>query len=272
MRVDVVQVPYDSGHRGLRMGAGPLHIVEAGLVGALAGSGHDVDLVKVELESTFPGEVASAFQLARSVRNRVASARSRERFPIILGGNCMVALGAVAALDQPHVYWFDTHGDLNTPETTRSGFVDGMALAALMGRCWGPMAHDLGLGEIPEEAVSLIAARDLDPAEEAFLDSSGVSRYGPEADPASLAHDGGRTSYLHIDLDVLDTEVGTANMFSSPGGLSLDQLLDMLREVRKRKPIGALTLSSYDPALDQTGAIARAAVRIAELITSADPR
>lgn len=268
MKVDVLQVPYDSGHRGVRMGAGPLRIVEADLLGALAESGHDVELVPVELGSTFPGEVASAFRLAGLVKDQVASACSQDRFPIILGGNCNVALGAVAALGRPHVYWFDAHADLNTPETTRSGFVDGMTLSVLMGRCWRPLADELGLDEIPEEAVSLIGARDLDPAEEAFLGSSAIGRFGPETDPASLVHSDPRSSYLHIDLDVLDPEVGTANTFSRPGGLSLDQLLDMVKAVRDRKPIGALTLSSYDPAADRTGAIARAAIRIAELIAS----
>lgn len=269
MKVDVVQVPYDSGHRGLRMGAGPLRIVEAGFLDGLASAGHDVELVPIELNSSFPGEVASAFQLARSIRERVASARSRDRLPIVLAGNCMAALGSVAALGQPHVYWFDAHADLNTPETTRSGFVDGMALSVLLGRCWGALADELGLEPIPEEAISLIGARDLDPAEEAFLASSAVGRFGPRVDPVALVHHGTRSSYLHIDLDVLDPEVGTANQFSSAGGLSLDHLLNVLRHITEQRRPGAVTLSAYDPAADQTGAIARAALRIGQLITSA---
>ena len=190
MKVDVLQVPYDSGHRGSRMGAGPLRIVEAGFLDSLASAGHEVELVPVELESSFPTEVASAFQLACSIRERVSSARSRGRLPIVLGGNCMVSLGAVSALGQPHVYWFDAHADLNTPETTRSGFVDGMALSVLLGRCWGALADELGLEPIPEESVTLIGARDLDPGEEAFLASSAVRRVGPGPDPASLVHHG----------------------------------------------------------------------------------
>jgi arginase family enzyme len=83
-----------------------------------------------------------------------------------------------------------------------------------------------------------------------------------------VARQGTGTSYIHIDLDVLDPEVGTANWFGSAGGLSLDDLLTILAKITGQSSPGVLTLSAYDPTADQTGAIARAAVTIGELITS----
>lgn len=258
----VVQVPYDSGHRGRRMGAGPLRIVEAGLLGALAGRGAEARLASVDLDTDFPTEIDSGFRVVRAVKDRVEDAVSEGRFPLLLAGNCMGSLGALAALVEPTVFWFDAHGDLNTPETTRSGFLDGMALSILMGRCWRPLAAEAGVVPVPEERIHLVGARELDPAEDEFLASSSVHQWdGAEAGPAGDG--GGGICYLHIDLDVLDPTVGRANWYSAPGGLSVEGLLGVVERIAERHRIGGLALTAYDPSADGEGRIAAAAIRIA---------
>jgi arginase len=79
VEVDLLQVPFDSGPRGVRMGAGSLGLVESGLVDHLAGLGHHVRLVPVEHESEFPTEIAAAFELARKIRDRVTESREEGR-------------------------------------------------------------------------------------------------------------------------------------------------------------------------------------------------
>ena len=268
MRVDVVQVPWDSGHHDRRMGAGPGRVLDAGLLEALAAGGSDARVIHLELDTDFPTEIDMAFRIARAVEARVAEAVAGRRFPIILAGNCIAALGAVAALGQPVVFWFDAHADLNTPETTRSGFLDGMALSILMGRCWRALAARSGVRPVAEERVHLIGARDLDPAEEEFLASSSVHVWEGSSPPDVGGPDGRETCYVHVDLDVLDPEVGRANRYSAPGGLRLDQLLDIIGRIAERNRIGALALTAYDPAGDAGGRIATAAVRIAAAVAA----
>jgi arginase len=139
--VRVIAVPYDSGHRGLRMGAGPEHLLDNGLGGALSpkGSGLAVTTVRHLREPT--AEVATAFELHGLVSNQVRRTLADGEFPLVLSGNCnTAAVGTLAG-----VGWLDAHGEFNTPETTTTGFLDGMGLAVAVGRCWKGMA-----GSVPE--------------------------------------------------------------------------------------------------------------------------
>jgi arginase len=84
------------------------------------------------------------------------------------------------------VFWFDAHANVNTPETTRSGFLDGMALATAMGWCWRPMTGAVpGFESVPEAAVPLLGARDFDPPETELLSRSAVRVLSPESLRAS---------------------------------------------------------------------------------------
>ena len=68
-----------------------------------------------------------------------------QRFPVVLAGNCNSYVGTLAGLetDRAGVSWFDAHGDFNTPETTTTGFLDGMGLAMASGRCWKAMPETI---------------------------------------------------------------------------------------------------------------------------------
>ena len=260
--IDLLQVPYDSGYRGTRMGAGPLRLVQAGLLECVQTLSREARLVPIELESPFPTEIAAAFALARTLRGSVQRSLREDRLPVVLAGNCMSALGTVAALGRPAVFWFDAHPDLNTPESTHSGFLDGMALSVLLGRCWTHLARDAGLAPLPAAHVELIGTRDLDPPEREFLAHSSLR--WPGAATRNAPPPGLRDAYLHVDLDVLDPSVGAANQFATPGGLTLDQLLEAISAIATRHRIAALALTAYDPAYDPGGAIVRAACRIVE--------
>src|SRR5205085_7479837 len=119
----------------------------------LRAAGHAVECERVDSSAPFATEAGAAFELASLVRDRVAAARERGAFPMILSGNCASALGTVTALGglQTAVLWFDAHADFNTPETTPSAFFDGMALATLVGRCWSTAVRRIpGWHAVPE--------------------------------------------------------------------------------------------------------------------------
>ncbi|HYR12401.1 MAG TPA: arginase family protein, partial [Longimicrobium sp.] len=252
----LIAVPYDSGIRGWRMGGGPDRLLSVGLEDALRAAGHTVSTEHVELPAgTTATEIAATFALAAQLADRVRAARADGALPIVLAGNCASAIGTLSGLDEaaPAILWLDAHADLNTPETSRSGFLDGMALAIATGRCWTSLAASVpGFRPIPDANVCLIGARDLDPAEAGLLRASAIPDLSaadfPSRLPATLdtLRTRAETVYLHIDLDVLDPSAGRANSFATPGGLLLPQVLELIDTIRGRLQIGAVALTAYD--------------------------
>lgn len=267
------------------MGAGPGRLAEVLRAGCLAGSdaGGRVRVRSLEAEADPPTETTVAFELAHRASEAVAAAREDRRFPLVLAGNCMSAVGTVGGLGAAGaaVVWLDAHGDLNTPETTRSGFLDGMAVATLTGRCWRRMAQDVpGFVPVPDRRVVLVGVRDLDHGEEHVLAGSGISLV-----PTDEARSGGvrqvlepvlgrvgddvEGAYVHLDLDVLDPSVGRANGFAVPGGLDVKEVVTAVETVARRTGVLGLALSAYEPSVDTDGAVAEAADRIVAALLEA---
>ena len=283
MLIDLIQVPYDSGHRGLRMGAGPGHLAANGAIERLQDAGAQVRETTIGLEPGFTAEVRAAFDLARATAFAVRVARGRGSLPVILAGNCISAVGTVAALPQPGtgVVWLDAHGDLNTPETTTSGMMDGTALSTVLGRCWTGLAGLIdGYVPMPEEHVLLAGARDLDEPERYYLERSRILFADPDAvrggtslterlDALARRVDG---VYLHLDLDVHDPAEGRANAFASPDGLSAGEVHELVRQVAERIPITAAAITAYDPSCDEDGRMLAIALDLLQTIaeTAAD--
>jgi arginase len=271
VRIELILVPYDSGRRAERMGRGPERLVEAGLAEHLRAFGHEVVTHRIETTLAYPTEAAVAFDLARAISARVRAAKAAAAFPLILAGNCMSSLGVVAGItgggEPPGIVWLDAHGDFNTPETTSTAFLDGMAGAVLTGRCWTAAAVSVpGFVPAREADYLLIGARDLDAAEHDLLVRSNVTVLDAAAiragEPlaAALAHRSGGGVYLHVDLDVLDPDrVGTANAFAAPGGLTVEDVRAVVHAVRAGRGIAAATIAAYDPAQDASGRVAVAA-------------
>ena len=109
MNIQLIQVPYDSGRRGERMGRGPLHFVERKTDDALRSNGWQVEVETVESQQPFLSEISTAFELARRLAERVQAARDAGAFPIVLAGNCMSGLGTTSGSypEELGVIWFD---------------------------------------------------------------------------------------------------------------------------------------------------------------------
>ena len=268
--VQTILVPYDSGFHRRRMGAGPRCLVDAGVLESIS---QDVSIAEYAPDETFRGEVASAFDIQRWLATTVAAARQRGACPLVLAGNCFTSLGTCGGLGagarRVGVIWFDAHADFNTPETSGTGFLDGMALATLVGRCWADMTAALpNFAPVDEGSVLLIGARDLDPAETVALDRSRVRRPDTlDMRDCIAALDALRDKvdevYVHVDLDVLDVSEARVNQYACAGGLSRSRLAELIAAIRARFTIGTLALTAYDPSFDPAGLvppIARAVV------------
>jgi len=272
MDIQLLAVPYDSGNRGARMGAGPEALIEAGLPDALRKQGHRVHLKIAELPGdSWHAEIQTSFELMRMLSAAVREARESNRLPIVLAGNCNTAVGTVAGLgaDTIGVAWFDAHADFNTPETTTSGFLDGTAVAILTGRCWTQLAATVpGFEPIPDERVCLIGTRDIDSLEGGLLDQSSVRLVAPRKLRSSLRQALRSTNehvdrvYIHIDLDVLDSTVAFANKFAVSGGLTLEDVEYALTQIAETSHVVGIALTAYDPSADAHGAAASAAIRL----------
>jgi arginase len=137
--------------------------------------GHEVSVETIEPQREFRAEVATQFELYGSLAQHVAEARQNNRFPLILSGNCGATVGAIAGAGNKKlgVIWFDAHGEFNTPETTTSGFLDGMGLAVATGQCWKNLAASIpNFHPLPAERILLIGGRDFDPGEQESLNWS----------------------------------------------------------------------------------------------------
>jgi arginase len=276
--ISIIAVPYDSGNPGLRMGAGPQHLLENGLDASLRPDGRGVSVTTVRHEREPPAEVATAFELQDLVSRQVRAAVDEGQLPLVLSGNCnTAAVGSLAGAgpEDLGIIWFDAHGEFNTPETTTTGFIDGMGLAMAVGHCWKEMAKGVpGFSSVPEENVVMAWVRAADEAEQERFDASGVTVVGPDAGMQAFADalDELRTRvgrvYVHLDLDVLDAaKVGMANEYGIRGGMDAGQLQEALGMVNERFAIAAAGIASYDPSFDTDGSVLSAATAGAKILT-----
>jgi arginase len=157
----------------------------------------------------------------------VSAALDQAELPLLTASDCSICIATLPTVARrvPDVrfLWIDAHGDFNTPETTPSGFLGGMCLAAACGR-WDAGWPDT----IDAAAVSFLGVRDLDPGERVEVDAAGVVYGVPE--------DG--LVYVHLDLDGLDPSIMPVQ-FPVPGGLEAAQVRDVLaRLVRDGRLVG----------------------------------
>lgn len=260
MDLQLIQVPYDSGHKEMRTGRGPGHFLRHGLDDILRNEGHTVDSEQIEANDSFTTEVWTAFALNRLLAERVNTARASGRFPVVLAGNCNSCLGTIAGISEENlgVIWLDAHGDFNAPETTLSGFLDGMGLAMAAGRCWKPLLHTIpGFRAISEEKIVHIGARDLDRQEEEMMNQSELAFIRPVENILEVLSpifdrlsERVKRIYLHVDMDVLDTGKALPNHLAVPGGFSVDVVEEMIRMLKERFEIAAGAITSFDPEYD----------------------
>ncbi len=279
--IALIALPYDSGRLNERMGRGPGSLLESGLADHLRAQQHDVEVRTVQLPETFHSDGEALVALQNLATPIIREAIARKRRVLLLSGNCgPAALSAIGALDPATtgVVWFDAHADFNTPETSASGFLDGMALAILTGRCWPALAARFaGFRPLPESNVVLVGTRNLDSLEAVALNQSAVttiasSKMDTFARAVEALSARVENIYVHLDVDVLDKSEGSANSYASPNGLSAQALCDALELLDQSCRIRVASITSYDPACDGLGSIRAIAQNAATILTGVRER
>lgn len=223
----------------------------AGLRDVLQAAGHEVAEHVLVADGPAAKEVRGAFELAAQVSAKCKEARETGALAVIVSGSCAVAaMGAVASFGGAleAILWMDAHPDLNTPETSGSGMLDGMALSIALQQCWHHLGRNIaGLHQASVPDACFFGARDVDPGEAAFIAEHklAIVKSGDEACRTLAACDFG---YIHVDMDVHDALQVRANHFAVPGGPTIEQVREALRAASFRLPVDVLSITGLDPA------------------------
>ena len=277
-----------AGRRGVDMG--PSAIRYAGLQATIEQLGRGYfdygNVATPEVEAIDVGDERMRYldeilRACERVADQVATAKGRGELPLVLGGDHSIALGTLGGLarvDGPGgVIWIDAHGDLNRPETSPTGNVHGMPLAAAMGLA----GHAFESGHWPVPAVdasrvALIGTRSLDQAERdvlhelnaAVFTMSDLDRDGVEnaVEQALEKVVGPGFVHLSLDMDALDPEVAPGVGTPVRGGLSYREAHLAMELVAESGLATSLDVVEVNPILDRENETAKLAV---ELVASA---
>jgi arginase len=233
----LITVPYWLGKKDEYSGS-----VEAALE---AGIAEQVGAQVVEIAPQFNDDeepvVSVNRALAKAIRDHADS------LPLILAGDCTSCWGAMAGLSAQHpdVLWYDAHGDFNTPETSPSGFLGGMPLAAMVGKGNEKLVQAIGLKTIPESSVTLVDARDLDPEEGNLLRESDVNHLPDVADIKARTWEH-RPMYIHFDGDVLRLEDNPAVGYPASGGPTLQETIASVQHAIQNSDVQGVLFTLWD--------------------------
>jgi len=233
----IIEVPYHMGLAEVGAGAGPKRIVAAGADRILGQRGIPVQVQHVSLLDKSCEGLDAVVDLNRQVRLAVRQAVSQELVPVVIAGNCNSCLGTLAGLDpwRLGIVWLDAHPDFHTPETSISGSLEGMSLAAAVGDCHEELRARTGFGDpVDRGAVYLPACSDIEPGERERAASAGFATSIPEL--ASRAD----SIYLHIDTD-----------FARPGGMSVREGAALVKSLMAELPVIAVGVTNYNPSTDE---------------------
>ncbi|BBY27714.1 hypothetical protein GCM10023114_45330 [Mycolicibacterium sediminis] len=206
--------------------------------------GRRLDLVPTVLGTPQPADsqpwqtaLPTALPGLRDLQRVHANVLAGGRIPVCALSRCAASLATLPTIAERRpdafVVWFDAHADLNTPDTTTTGYLGGLVLSAAIG--WWDSG--LGAGLSPERVV-LGGSRDLDPPEQSLVDAGTIAlAAGPSMHELLDLYVGDRPVYFHLDCDVL--EPGTVPTdYRVPGGLTLDDLADVARRLSRNEIVG----------------------------------
>ncbi|MEM1248277.1 MAG: arginase [Acidobacteriota bacterium] len=279
--VSIIGIPMDLGQNRRGVDMGPSALRYAGLQQKLERLGYQVeDRGNLELvdRAALPPEGGLAYlpEVVKACDVVYAAGRdaiARGTVPVFLGGDHSIAAGTVGGVTdsgRAGLVWVDAHGDFNTPETSPSGNVHGMPLAALMGLGDARLVDQGRPGpKIPPKDVVLIGIRDLDEKERVALreskatvytmreiDERGIAEVAAEA-ISRLSH----TDRVHVSLDMDSVDPSFAPGVGTPvaGGLTFREAHLLMELLAEGAEIGSIDIVEVNPILDthnQTAALA----------------
>jgi arginase len=267
----------------------PAALRAAGLVEALRGVGYEVadlgddppQLYQPDEESPRARNLSRVVASLETLKPRVEAAVKSGALPLILSGDCSIALATVAGVRRyfrsVSLAYLDRDADLNTPATTRSGCVDGMVIAHMTGRGAAELVRFWGEPPLVREPdIVLFGVERFDPPEEELLRRTPIRHYlAADIQRRGVAvaalealeriHGNSHEFVLHFDVDIISSEDFSATSFPGSGGLRWDEVQQSLEVFATQKHLAAFEITSYNPERDPDGTGAK---RLVELLVS----
>ncbi len=288
MRIRVIGAPMDLGadRRGVDIGTSAIRY--AGLNDQLRRLGHIVhdkgNLVIPQPESQPIGNSHVKYlelivRASEELAQLVALTLQEDEFPLVLGGDHSIALGSISGVASVHknvgVLWVDAHGDFNTDETTPSGNIHGMILAALAGLGHQRLTGIAGwMPKLNKQKIVIVGARDLDEREKELLrtnaihvftmseiDRRGIWDVMQEA--LAIAGQGNQGIHLSLDMDALDPTEAPGVGTPVRGGLTYREAHLAMELISDSGQLVAMDVVEVNPILDRENATALLAVELA---------
>jgi arginase len=295
-RIKVIGVPLDLGasRRGVDMGPSAVRV--AGLEARLEALGHEVsdsgNITVALAETKSAGNQTARYlkeitQTCARTAEMVEKALNEKMTPVILGGDHSVAAGSVSGVSNFYrkqnqkigVLWIDAHADINTPETSPSGNVHGMPLAALLGLGPEPLSNLFEYSPKVDPAnVVLIGVRDIDATEKENIRRAGITEVYTMRDidergmrtvmeEALRAAGRGTVGYhVSLDMDWIDPEDAPGVGTPVRGGATYREAHLAMEIIADHGRMLALEVVEVNPVIDEHNRTAALAV---ELISSA---
>ena len=280
-KIALIGAPVSAGAHGLGPERAPQALRDAGIVAKLTEAGFEVtDMGDIPAHAFVADDDSPRARNLRGVVNAslalkplVEVAVKSGALPLILGGDCTIALGVIAGVrryyPQVCLMYCDGDADLNTPATTPSGFVEGMVVAHIAGQGAPELVRitsDTPLVREPD--IALFGTARLDPGEEAFLQRSPMRHYSSDEirrkgaeviarQAVERIHSGKKQMILHFDVDVISSTEMPAAIFGDENGLSFAQTEAALRIFCEREALAAILVTEYIAEKDADRAAAR---------------
>ncbi len=284
-KISIIGAPMDFGqlHRGVDMG--PAATRYTGLVPRLRDLGLTViDTGDVNVPTRDSGEIAGKKKYLNEISHICEllykagkEAIDKGQFPLFLGGDHSISVGTVAAaatVKEPiGLIWMDAHGDFNIPETSPSGNIHGMPVAALTGEGHDSLVNVGKKGaKIDPENIVMIGQRDLDPAEKKRLKKAGITVFTmrdiDESGISSVANKAImkfvhlKRVHLSVDMDALDPVEAPGVGTPVPGGISYREAHLLMEILADSGKLSSMDLVEINPILDEGNKTAELAVQL----------
>ncbi len=287
-KLSIIGVPMDLGQTRRGVDMGPSAIRYAGVIERIENIGYSVeDKGNIEIalaervhsdENTNLKNLKAVADASERLAQTVSDVITNKRFPLVLGGDHSIAIGTLAGVSRHYknlgVIWYDAHGDLNTADTSPSGNIHGMPLAASIGIGDDALTRIGGYTpKVKPENIVIIGARSLDEGEKELIKEKGIKVYTMhEIDrmgmtkvmEETILYLRDKTDGVHLSLDLDGLDPHDAPGVGTPviGGISYRESHLAMEMLAESQLITSAEFVEVNPILDERNKTATVAVAL----------
>ncbi len=287
-KLSIIGVPMDLGQTRRGVDMGPSAIRYAGVIERIENIGYSVeDKGNIEIalaervhsdENTNLKNLKAVADASERLAQTVSNVITNKRFPLVLGGDHSIAIGTLAGVSRHYknlgVIWYDAHGDLNTADTSPSGNIHGMPLAASIGIGDDALTRIGGYTpKVKPENIVIIGARSLDEGEKELIKEKGIKVYTMhEIDrmgmtkvmEETILYLRDKTDGVHLSLDLDGLDPHDAPGVGTPviGGISYRESHLAMEMLAESQLITSAEFVEVNPILDERNKTATVAVAL----------